>query len=61
MNQDQVSGIIRHVLTTIGGITVMKGWMDEEAVFELTGLLMSIFGFVWSFTAKRKANETEEA
>lgn len=61
MNQDQISGIVRHLLTTVGGISVMKGWMDEEAVFELTGLLMSIFGFVWSFAAKRKADKTEEA
>jgi hypothetical protein len=55
MNQDQIFGIIRHVLTTLGGVAVTKGWIDEESILELTGLVMSAVGFVWSFWIKKKA------
>jgi len=55
MNQDQIFGIIRHVLTTLGGVAVTKGWIDEESTLELTGLVMSAVGFVWSFWIKKKA------
>lgn len=56
MNQDQIFGIIRHVLTTLGGVAVTKGWIDEESILELTGLVMSAVGFAWSFWIKKKAN-----
>jgi hypothetical protein len=59
MNQDQIFGIIRHVLTTLGGVAVTKGWVDEESALELTGLVMSAIGFVWSFWVKRKSDQVE--
>lgn len=60
MNQDQIFGIIRHVLTTLGGVAITKGWIDEESAIELTGLVMSIIGFTWSFWIKRKSTPSIE-
>jgi uncharacterized membrane protein YeaQ/YmgE (transglycosylase-associated protein family) len=54
MNQDQVFGIIRHVLTGIGGALVAKGVIDEGMALEATGIIMSIVGFVWSYIVKQK-------
>jgi hypothetical protein len=55
MNQEQVLGLLRHVLTVMGGALVTKGLIDESMLLEGVGLVTSIVGFIWSFAAKRKA------
>jgi hypothetical protein len=57
MNQEQIFGLIRHGLTTLGGIAIAKGWINEEETYELIGILMSIVGFAWSYGAKMKAQK----
>lgn len=55
MNKEQILGIVRHVLTVVGGALVAKGFIDESVLLEGVGLITSIIGFVWSFKAKRDA------
>lgn len=55
MNQEQVLGLLRHVLTVAGGALVTKGLLDESMLLEGVGLVTSIVGFVWSYIAKRKS------
>jgi len=55
MNQEQVMGIIRHVLTFVGGIIVMKGYADEAFVMEVTGGVLTLIGGVWSIVTKVKS------
>lgn len=59
LTQDQIYGIIRHVLTTAGGALVAKGVVDEAMMLEGVGIVMSIVGFVWSYVAKKNAEGTE--
>jgi len=48
MNKEQVLGIIRHALTFIGGILVIKGITTEVISNEVIGAVMTAVGAVWS-------------
>lgn len=52
--KQQTLGIIRHALTFVGGIIVMKGLLDEGSVSEISGLTMTFIGAIWSVLEKRK-------
>ncbi len=52
--KQQTLGIIRHALTFVGGIIVMKGLLDEGSVSEISGLTMTFIGAIWSVWDKRK-------
>jgi hypothetical protein len=59
MGKDQLLGIIRHVFTFLGGLLVLKGWLDEGVVQELIGAASTIVGTVWSVLDKKKENTVE--
>ena len=48
MNKEQVLGMVRHALTFIGGVLVIKGMSSEAAVSETIGAVMTAVGFLWS-------------
>lgn len=52
MKQEKILGIIRHTLTFVGGIVVMKGYVDEGAVTAIIGSLMTLIGTIWSVLSK---------
>jgi hypothetical protein len=52
MNKEKVEGFARHILTFVGGIIVAKGYIDESVMAEITGILVSIVGIVWSIQSK---------
>jgi hypothetical protein len=54
MTKEQTLGIIRHALTFVGGILLMKGIMDEATWTELSGSAMTLVGIVWSVIDKNK-------
>ena len=54
MNKDQVLGIIRHTLTFVGGVLVMKGLVDETMVTEIVGGVVALVGSIWSIVVKTK-------
>ena len=53
LSKEQILGIIRHLLTIIGGVVIAKGYMEEDVVGEAIGAVMSLVGIVWSIAAKR--------
>lgn len=53
MNKEQTLGIIRHALTFIGGILVLKGWIDEGLVEEIMGGIITLIGTIWSIFSKK--------
>lgn len=55
MNKEQVLGIVRHSLTFIGGLLVMKGLVDESTVSEIIGGVITLTGTIWSIVEKNKA------
>jgi len=54
LTREQVLGIVRHALTFIGGIIVMKGLVDETTVTEIVGGIVTLTGTIWSIIAKNK-------
>jgi hypothetical protein len=48
MNKEQVLGIIRHALTFIGGIVIIKGIAAEAVVTEAIGAVVTAVGAIWS-------------
>ena len=53
LTKEQVLGIVRHTLTFVGGIVVMKGLVDETAVTEIIVGVMTLVGTIWSVINKK--------
>lgn len=54
LTKEQVLGIVRHTLTFVGGIVVMKGLVDEATLTEIIGGVMTLTGTIWSVIDKNK-------
>jgi hypothetical protein len=55
LTKEQLLGIVRHAVTFIGGILVMKGLIDDSMVQEILGGATTLAGVIWSVIAKNKA------
>lgn len=53
LTKEQLLGIVRHTLTFVGGIVVMKGLVDESTVTEISGAVLTLAGAVWSILNKK--------
>lgn len=56
MSKEQVIGIVRHALTFVGGILVLKGYLDESLMGEIIGGAVTLVGTVWSVIAKKQVD-----
>ena len=54
LTKEQVLGIVRHTLTFVGGIIVIKGLVDETTVTEIIGGVITLTGTIWSVIIKNK-------
>ena len=52
MNWEQISSILRHVLTFGGGFIVAKGWVSETVMLQIVGAVITVGGAVWGFFNK---------
>ena len=55
MTQDEILGIIRHLLTALGGVLVTKGYVDGAGLDTIVGALVAVAGVAWSVYQKRQA------
>lgn len=46
--------MIRHTLTFVGGVLVMKGMLDEGAMNEITGGVIGLVATIWGVIEKRE-------
>jgi len=53
INREQFMGLLRHTLTFVGGILVMRGTIDQEGQEELIGSVMTLAGVIWSYWVKK--------
>lgn len=53
LTKEQVFGVLRHVLTFVGGIVVAKGYIDDAAATEIIGGVLTLAGSVWSVIDKK--------
>ena len=49
---EHTAGMVRHVLTSLGGLMVMLGYTDEMTMATVVGAIMTLVGFVWSWKSK---------
>ena len=49
---EHTAGMVRHILTSIGGVLVMMGYTDEMTMATVVGAAMTLLGFAWSWMAK---------
>jgi len=59
MSKEQLLGILRHVLTFVGGLLVTKGLVDAGMVEQVLGGLLTIVGGLWSVFSKKTSVPTE--
>jgi hypothetical protein len=52
MNWEQISSILRHVLTFGGGFIVAKGWISADALPGIVGAILTIGGAIWALFNK---------
>jgi hypothetical protein len=50
---DEITGFVRHVLTTAGGGLAVTGGLDPTAWQTIAGAVAAMVGVVWSVMAKR--------
>jgi len=55
LTKEQLLGIVRHAVTFIGGILVMKGLIDDSLVQEILSGATTLAGAIWSVVDKNKA------
>lgn len=54
MSKDVILGLIRHVLTTLGGSVVASGYLAQDQVTALVGGAVALLGVIWSVLDKKK-------
>ena len=55
MDGEQVWGIVRTILSAIGGLAVGKGWISGDMLTAIIGGGGTIFVAIWSVLSKKKA------
>ena len=53
MDKAQIMGMVRHVLTTLGGILASKGYIGESDVEIVVGAVVIVAGALWSVMQKK--------
>ncbi len=64
MNKSMILGIVRHGLTTVGGVLVSKGVIDDAGWSEAVGAIVTLIGVGWSIwekSHKPQGTETPKA
>jgi len=55
LSKEQLLGIVRHGLTFVGGLLLMKGLVDEAILSEISGAVITLTGAIWSVIDKKQA------
>jgi hypothetical protein len=54
MNRSILLGLIRHTLTTVGGVLVTRGLLTTADLDAIAGGLAVLAGVLWSILEKRR-------
>lgn len=53
MKKDVIFSIVRHTLTFVGGLLVLKGTIDENTLEQLVSGIMTLGGLIWGVVDKK--------
>lgn len=59
MGKDAMYGVVRAVLSAVGGYFVGKGIVDSETAVSLAGAIATVVVAVWSVVSKKPADVAE--
>lgn len=48
LNEDQVMGAVRSVISAVGGFAIGRGWINSEQLTLITGVAASLVPLLWS-------------
>lgn len=57
MKMDIILGLVRHVLTLIGGYYVAKGKVDQDTANTAIGSISALIGIAWSIQHKVSSSD----
>lgn len=67
MNQEQLTDIVRHLITTFGGVVAgwgaAKGWLSADQILAILnsqtfiGLVVGGIGMIWGLISRTKKNQ----
>lgn len=60
-NLDKLKGVIRHIITTVAGYGVLKGWYDEQTLLTIVSVIFALLGTGWSTVDKKESKIVELA
>ena len=49
---DKEMGVVRHILTAVGGVFVYMGYTDDATWTMVAGSIATMIGFMWSWMSK---------
>jgi hypothetical protein len=55
LTKEQIMGIVRHGLTFVGAVLVVKGGVTEGQWYEISGAAVSFLSVVWSILDKKQS------
>ena len=55
MTPEIVGGIVRAILSAVGGIVLAKGYVDSETWMTISGAIVTLAVTVWSVYSKKPA------
>ena len=55
MGSTEVGGVVRAIVSALGGVLVATGLIDNETAMTLGGAIVPLVVAVWSVLSKRKA------
>jgi hypothetical protein len=61
INSDEFDGLVRHILTTVGGMTLVTGNMDPSQWQTIAGAVATLLGVAWSVANKKYMREKVKA
>lgn len=61
MSWEQISSILRHVLTFGGGFIVAKGWINADALPGIVGAIITVGGTIWALFNKTETSIVAQA
>jgi len=51
---EKLSGVVRHLLSAIGGVVVYRGGVTQDEVELVIGGVMTVLAVLWSVYSKNK-------
>ena len=56
-DKEEIMGLVRHLMTVIGGYLISKGLASPEQMTEIYGLIIASSGIIWSVLSKIKVRK----